>query len=102
MLDSLVTNANNPQKLNPPYYLSPEVVELNGKNVIVLYVPESSQVHNTIGKIIDRNEDGDFDITHQPETVTQLSLRHQDNSTDNKVKPYVQANDFKPSHFDRV
>ncbi len=31
ILDSIVTNANNPQKLSPPYYLSPEVVDLNGK-----------------------------------------------------------------------
>lgn len=75
ILDSMVTNANNPQKLSPPYYLSPEVVKVEGKNVIVVYVPESSQVHNTAGKIFDRNEDGDFDITNQPEQVTQLYLR---------------------------
>ncbi|MEX2409923.1 MAG: RNA-binding domain-containing protein, partial [Candidatus Paceibacterota bacterium] len=36
ILDSIVTNANNPQKLSPPYYLSPKVVELEGKNVIVV------------------------------------------------------------------
>ena len=102
ILDSMVTNANNPQKLSPPYYLSPEVVELEGKNVIVVYVPESSQVHNTVGKIFDRNEDGDFDITNQPEQVTQLYLRKQSSYTENKVYPYVTPDDFKASLFDRV
>lgn len=102
ILDGIVTNANNPQKLSPPYYLSPEVVELNGKNVIVVYVPESSQVHTTAGKVFDRNEDGDFDITNQPEQVTQLYLRKQSSYTENKVYPYIAPDDFKESLFDRV
>ena len=102
ILDNIVINSNNPQKLSPPYYLSPEVVELNGKSVIVVYVPESSQVHNTAGKIFDRNEDGDFDITNQPEQVTQLYLRKQSSYTENKVYSYVTPDDFKDLLFDRV
>jgi ATP-dependent DNA helicase RecG len=39
ILDTLAKNANNPQKLNPPYYLSPEIVEIENKKVIVIYVP---------------------------------------------------------------
>ena len=102
IVDSIVTNANNPQKLSPPYYLSPHVVKVNGRNVIVVYVPESSQVHNTIGRIFDRNEDGDFDITNQSEQVTQLYLRKQSSYTENKVYPYVSLDDFKKSLFDRI
>jgi len=56
----LVTALNNPQKLNPPCYLMPEKVVLED---IRLFIPESSQVHRCNGKIYDRNEDGDFDIT---------------------------------------
>lgn len=37
ILDTLAKNSNNPQKLNPPYYLSPEVIEIEEKQVIVLY-----------------------------------------------------------------
>lgn len=102
IVDSIVTNANNPQKLSPPYYLTPKVVDLNGKKVIVVYVPESSQVHNTAGKIFDRNEDGDFDITNKPEQVTQLYLRKQSNYSENKVYPYVTLGDFKETLFDRI
>jgi ATP-dependent DNA helicase RecG len=102
ILDTIVTSANNPQKLNPPYYLSPNVIEIESKKVIVNYIPESSQVHYTAGKIYDRNEDGDFDITNQSDQVTQLFLRKQSTYTENQVFPYVELSDFKESLFDRV
>ena len=47
----------------PPMYLSVDVVELDGKSLLRIYVPESSQVHRCKGRIYDRNEDGDLDIT---------------------------------------
>ncbi len=58
-----VTGINNPQKLAPPTYLSIEEINLNGKQILHIYVPESSQVHRCNGRIYDRNEDGDLDIT---------------------------------------
>ena len=67
MVNNIVSSANNPQKLSPPFYLSVQVMEYEGKKLIYVYVPESSQVHNTHGKIFDRNQDGDFDITNQTE-----------------------------------
>ena len=89
IIDSLVTNVNNPQQLNPPYYLSPDVIDFKGKKIIHCYVPESSQVHSTNGKIFDRNEDGDFNITGHSEQVTQLYLRKQSTYSENKIYPYI-------------
>ena len=102
ILDTLVVNANNPQKLNPPYYLSPQVFEINEKKVISIYVPESSQVHSTSGKTFDRNEDGDFNITNHSDLVTQLYLRKQKTYSENQVFPFVQITDFKLTLFDRI
>lgn len=59
-----VTTVNNPQKIFPSVYLSMEQVEFDGRQIISVYVPESSQVHKCGGKIFDRNEDGDLDITN--------------------------------------
>ena len=87
IVNDIVTNANNPQKLSPPFYLSTQVIEYEGKKLIYVYVPESSQVHNTSGKIFDRNEDGDFDITRQSEQVTQLYLRKQTTYSENRIYP---------------
>lgn len=102
IIDGLVANANNAQKLNPPYYVSPEVLDMNGKKVIVVYVPESSQVHATKGRIYDRNHDGDFDITNQQDQVSQLYLRKQNSYSENQVYPFVALSDFKESLFDKV
>ena len=102
IIDAIVVNANNSQKLNPPYYLSPKISDVEGKKVISIYVPESSQVHNTVGKIFDRNEDGDFNITNQPDLVTQMYLRKQNSYSENQVFPFIQISDFKLSLFDRV
>jgi ATP-dependent DNA helicase RecG len=101
IVNNLVTSANNPQKLNPPFYLSTQVLEYEGKKVIYVYVPESSQVHSTNGKIFDRNDDGDFDITRQTERVTQLYLKKQTTYSENRVYPYLELSDFKPELISR-
>ncbi len=102
IVNNIVTNANNPQKLSPPYYQSTQVVDYKGKKVIYVYVPESSQVHSTNGKIFDRNEDGDFDITRQTEQVTQLYLRKQSTYSENRIYPYLKLSDFKPELLSRI
>jgi len=102
IIDSIVTSANNPKKLNPPFYLSPNVFQLGGKNVIHLHVPESSQVHQTNGRIYDRNEDGDFDITGQNDLVTQLYIRKQSTYSENNIYPVLTFSDFNQTLFPRI
>lgn len=102
IVNNIVTNANNPQKLNPPFYLSTQVIDYEDKKVIYVYVPESSQVHSTNGKIFDRNEDGDFNITRQAEQVTQLYLRKQTTYSENRIYPFLKLSDFKSELFSRI
>ena len=102
IVDNIITGANNPERLNPPYYLSPEVITVDDKQVITLYVPESSQVHATRGKIFDRNQDGDFNITKNGALVAQLYLRKQNSYTENQVFPFLSITDFKPSLFQKI
>lgn len=102
IINEIVTNANNPQKLNPPFYLFPKMVDYDGEKVIYVYVPESSQVHSTNGKIFDRNEDGDFDVTNQSEHVTRLYLRKQTTYSENQIYPFVKLAHFKEDLFPRI
>ncbi len=102
VINSIVNNANNSQKLNPPFYLSPETIEYEGKHVLHTFVPESSQVHRTCGEIYDRNEDGDLDITDQPEQVSKLYRRKQSTYTENEIYPFVEMGDFKNDLFERI
>ena len=92
----LLMTLNNPQKLNPPCYLMPEDLEIDGKRIIRLFVPESSQVHRCNGKIYDRNEDGDLDITNNTDLVTGLYIRKQTTYSENRVYPYVTVKELRP------
>ncbi|MCK5096974.1 MAG: putative DNA binding domain-containing protein, partial [Desulfobacteraceae bacterium] len=84
-----VTAINNPQKISPSVYLSIEELEINGKNILYIYVPESSQVHRCNGKIYDRNEDGDLNITENTNLVSALYIRKQTSFSENMVFPFV-------------
>ena len=84
-----VTAVNNPQKIHPPAYLSVNVTEMEGKTILRIYVPESSQVHRCNGRIYDRNEDGDFDITDHTRLVAELYHRKQATYSENKIYPYA-------------
>ncbi|MFW6275792.1 MAG: helix-turn-helix domain-containing protein, partial [bacterium] len=82
IVDQLVSLMNNPQKLSPPVYLIPKVEDIDGKKIIYLQIPESSQVHSTAGKIFDRNYDGDFNITGNHKLVEDLYLRKSNRFTE--------------------
>ena len=100
-LDILARDTNNSQIISPTFYLSTEVVEVAGKKIIYIYVPESSQPHSYKGIIYDRNQDGDFKLSNQ-QLITNLYLRKQDGYTENKVYPYLVLDDFESEKFDMV
>ena len=84
-----VTAINNPQKISPACYLSVDEVRINGKTVLHIFVPESSQVHRCNGRIFDRNEDGNLDITDHTRMVSDLYHRKQVAYSENKIYPYA-------------
>ena len=84
-----VTAINNPQKISPSVYLSIEEIAIDGKLILYIFVPESSQVHRCSGKIYDRNEDGDLNITDNTNLVSSLYIRKQTTFSENMVFPFV-------------
>lgn len=96
-----VTTINNPQKLTPPAYLSIETVTIHDKIVLLVHVPESSQVHRCNGRIYDRNEDGDLDITASTTLVAQLYLRKDNNFSENRVYSWIQPEDLRADLIER-
>ncbi len=96
-----VNTINNPQKIHPPAYLSVEEVQIQDQIVLQVYVPESSQVHRCSGRIYDRNEDGDFDITDNTRLVAELYQRKQATYSENKVYPYAGLEDLRPELIDK-
>jgi len=84
-----VSSLNNPQKLSPTVYLSVEEFKINGKLILYVHVPESSQVHRCGGRIFDRNEDGDFDVTDNTNLVSNLYMRKQSEYSENRIFPFL-------------
>ncbi|HUE90942.1 RNA-binding domain-containing protein [Pseudomonas sp.] len=98
----LVNTLHNTQKINPPMQLAPEQVELEGQTLLVLSVPESSQVHSCTNRIFSRNEDGDFDITGHSQLLGELYLRKQVSYSENRIFPFIRLDDLRSDLIERV
>ena len=96
-----ITATNNPQKIHPPAYLSVNEEEVKGKSILRIFIPESSQVHRCNGRIYDRNEDGDFDITDHTRQVADLYQRKQATYSENKIFPFAKLEDLRSDLIDK-
>ena len=98
-----VTAIHNPQKLAPAIYASVDELDIDGKIVLHVYVPCGTQVHRTNGRIIDRNEDGDMDITDNTNAVAELYMRKSNISyTETQIFPLVTVSDLDKETIKKV
>lgn len=97
-----VTSINNENKMYPPLYLSPVDYTEDGKTIIYIRVPVSSDVCRCNGKIYDRNHESDIDITHHSDEVYQLYARKSGTYFVNKVFSAFNTSDLRPDLFDRA
>ncbi len=87
LIKEFTTTINNPQKINPPLYLQPEVFTIDDKKIIYIKVPEGTQVCKQNGNIWDRSFDGDINISNNSEAIYKLySLKRREYFV-NKVYP---------------
>ena len=96
-----VTSINNANKLYPPLYLQMEEYDIEGKKILYVYVPVSSQVCRHNGKIFDRNNDSDIDITNNTDLVYQLYARKSGSYFVNKVTRFG-IDDLRADLIDRA
>ena len=92
---------NNPQKISPTIYVGMQEYEYNDKIILVIYIPQSSTVHKTGGKIFDRNEDGDYEINNES-LIESIYLRKQADYSENRIYPYATMEDLRIDVIERV
>ena len=93
--------SNNPQKRFPTFLLHADIVKYNGKTLIHIFVPISSQVHKCNNKILDRSDDGDFELKTD-EQIKQLYNRKSILYTENRIYPYLSEDHFAKGIVERV
>ena len=97
-----LTVINNPQKLNPPCYLSVDIVDMDSKKVVHIFVPQSSSVHSLNGKIFDRNGDGDFNITGRHSQIADIYRRKDKSYSENEIFPFASLDDLRADLLEKV
>lgn len=98
LTSDLVNLSNNSSKLEPPFILHPRVYELEGKLILHIAVPESSEVHKCGNVVYDRGHEGDYKVT-QPSQIALLYNRKRSYYSEAIVYPALTLADFKPELF---
>ncbi len=93
---------SNPQKISPTLYLTAEEYEIDGRIILYVYVPKSSQVHTCSKITYDRVDDADVDISRSTSQMSELYMRKQTEYTEKKQLPYLTADYLNMQLLDRV
>ena len=102
MKKNFVNLLNNPQKISPSLFLNLDEIEVDGKLVLYTYIPTSAQVELCAGKIYDRIEDADVDVTKSTDLTAQLFMRKSSAYTEREIFPYVTQNELRLDLVERA
>ena len=96
IIKDIVNLSNNPQKLDPPFILSPQLIRYDSFLILAVRVPSDSQVHHCNKVVYDRGHDGDFRVA-DPVRIAAMVNRKQNYYTELTVYPYLRISDFEPN-----
>ena len=86
----------------PPLYLTTEEYEIDGSTVLYVNVPVGKTVYRNAGRIFDRNNESDIDITDNADMVFNLYARKQSTYFVNKVYPAIPVSSLRHDLMDRA
>ncbi|MDR1737720.1 MAG: putative DNA binding domain-containing protein, partial [Candidatus Symbiothrix sp.] len=93
MKKDIANLSNDLNTLSPSFLFDVSVVEYDGKTLINMFVPASSQVHRHKGKVFDRSADGDFEL-RSDEQIKNCYIRKNNTYSENTIYPYLYESDF--------
>ncbi|HLP60248.1 MAG TPA: RNA-binding domain-containing protein, partial [Candidatus Deferrimicrobium sp.] len=101
MMTDIITRSNNPEVLDPPFILFPEKIEVEGKWILYIQVPESSSISRCKGVVYDRGADGDFKLK-EPERIAALSNKKKGFYSEARVYRYLEIADLDAALFNKT
>jgi ATP-dependent DNA helicase RecG len=96
------TTLNNPNKISPSLLLTLEDCVIDGKTVLYVYVPQSSQIVLCANRVFDRTEDADIDITKSTDLTANLYRRKSTQYTEQEIFKFVTAAELRLDLMPRV
>ena len=97
-----VSTINNPNKFKPTLYLELEEFDYNGKTILWVYVPQTSQLCYYNNKIYDRNNDSDQDISNSTTRLNDIITRKSSSYFEQQVLPYADKSHLNLKLMSRV
>jgi len=101
MIKNFIAMVSNPDIISPTVFLAPKVIEYEGKQIIQIHVPPSSEVHSCKKVIYDRVYDADVKVTATGQ-IAQMYIRKQNIYTEKRVFPYVKDEDLRFDLLPRI
>ncbi|MDR2514876.1 MAG: ATP-binding protein [Christensenellaceae bacterium] len=101
IIKNFIAMVNNLDVISPTVYLSSETLEYEGKKIVHIHVPPSSEVHSFKKVIFDRVDDADVKVTATGQ-IAQMYIRKQRIFTEKKVYPYVKDEHLCLDMFARI
>ncbi len=94
MIKNFISVVSNPTLFSPTVYLEPEILNYQGRMVLHIHVPPSSEVHTYKRVIYDRVNDSDVKVTATAQ-IAALYIRKQSIFTEKRIYPYVTMDDLR-------
>ena len=101
-IKNIINTLNNIELFNPVIFLTPEVVEIDGKKIIYIHIPESSQVHRFKNKVFDRVGDADNNITNSYHLIENMYLRKNKVSSESNVCHFLTLDELDEGAFKKM
>ena len=101
LVKDIVNLSNNPEKIDPPFILFPIKQQIEGKHILHIQIPSSSQLHKTADVVFDRSNDGDFRVSN-PAQIADLYNKKRTHFTENTLYPFLKFSDFKAELFPKI
>ncbi len=101
MKKDIVTALNSKDIINPPVNFPIYQLDDNGKIVLCIKVPVSSQIHTHAGIIFDRENDSDIRIEDDAR-ISELYFRKRNHFTENEIFPYLTMEGLDEKLFDKT
>ncbi|MCI8730827.1 MAG: winged helix-turn-helix transcriptional regulator [Lachnospiraceae bacterium] len=101
MVKNFISCVSNPVLFSPTVYLSPKIIQYEGKTIIHIHVLPSAEVHSYKKTIYDRVDDADVKVTATAQ-IAQMYIRKQEIFTERKVYPYVEKADLRLDMFPKL